>query len=638
MGETRVKVATDTEEQKTFTKYLLKDLRALERMIEEEWFETDITRIGAEQEMCLVDSYAKPFPIALRIFEELKDDDYTTELALFNFEANLDPLEFKGSALSKMEKNIARKVQTVRDVVAKHNGDVLLVGITPTIRKFDLEMENLTPLQRYKALCDAISKLRGGEYELRINGMDELLMKFDSPLLEASNTGFQVHLQVTPDDFVSKYNIAQAITAPVLAAAVNSPILFGKRLWRETRVALFQQSVDTRPVGDHLRDSSPRVMFGNHWLKDGVVEVFKEDIARYRALLRSEITEDVDQMMKEGTPPKLMALQVNNSTVYRWNRPCYGISNGKPHLRIENRVLPSGPTVVDETANASFWLGLLVGMEEAYPDITQKLDFDDAKSNFVAASKMGLDTHFRWTGEKNVSASELILKEMLPIARDGLKKMNITKKDRDKYLDIIQERVEQAQTGAAWMLNSYSQLMKEGSREQTMAAITEAMIKNQQSNEPVHTWKYANIDDLNSWKPSALLVEEFMTTDIFTAHQDDILEFVSELMDWRHIRYVPIEDDEKKLVGLVTSRMLYKAYHNIVNCEKDAPESVGELMISDVITISPESSIIEAMDVMSSNKIGCLPVVKNKRLVGVITENNFMNITARLLKVLDLNK
>ena len=638
MGETRVKIADNQEQLKTFTKYLLRDVRALERMLEEDWFEKGITRIGAEQEMCLVNSYAKPAPLAMKLLSKLDDKDFTTELALFNLEANLPPLEFTGDCLSVMEENIKRKLTAVRKEARSMNGDILLSGIIPTIRKFDLEMDNLTPLQRYEALCTAISKLRGGEYELRINGMEELLMKFDSPLLEASNTGFQVHLQVSPGDFVHSYNIAQAITGPVLASAVNSPLLFGKRLWHETRVALFQQSVDTRPVGDHLRDSSPRVMFGNHWLENSVTEIFKEDITRFRTLLSSEVTEEVEELLDKGIPPKLMALQVNNSTVYRWNRPCYGISNGKPHLRIENRILPSGPTLCDEIANASLWLGLLIGIPQQYNDITTVMDFDDAKTNFMAASKMGLDATFMWAKGKKISASELISKELLPIARHGLEMVDINKEDIDTYLGIIEERVDKQQTGSSWMLNSYSALLKEGSKEQALVALTKAMIKNQNRQKPIHKWNPATLKDLKKWKPTELLVEEFMTTDIFTAQKNDIPEYVSELMDWRHLRYVPIENEEKRLVGLVTSRMLYKVYHNVVNCNEEPPDIVGEIMLENPITIHPESSIMEAMDVMGNNKIGCLPVVKNDRLVGIITENNFMSITARLLKVLELDK
>jgi len=271
--------------------------------------------------------------------------------------------------------------------------------------------------------------MRGDEYDLRIQGMDELLMRFDTPLLEACNTGFQVHIQVAPDEFVHKYNLAQAITGPVLASAVNSPLLFGKRLWSETRVALFHQSVDTRQVGDHLRESSPRVTFGNEWLKNSILEIYKEDIARYRVMLSSNITEDVDEILDNGDIPKLMALQVHNGTVYRWNRPCYGISNGVPHLRIENRIFPSGPTVTDEIANASFWLGLLNGMDEAYDDITKKLDFDDARMNFFAASKLGLDTKFKWVDDNRYSAVELITEELLPLAKKGLENANIYEGD-----------------------------------------------------------------------------------------------------------------------------------------------------------------------------------------------------------------
>ncbi len=226
MGESRVKLADSQEEVQQFMKYVLKDLRALGRMLEEgDWFETDPIRIGAEQEMCLIDQQAKAWPHSMEVLEKLQDDDaFTTEFAKFNLEINMVPLEFRGDCLSKMEENLQQKIDKVRSVAEELGGEVLLTGILPTIRKMDVDMKNMTPLQRYRALCQAITKLRSGDFDLRIQGMDELLMKFDSPLLEACNTGFQVHLQVTPDDFVKKYNIAQLITAPVLAGAVGSPV------------------------------------------------------------------------------------------------------------------------------------------------------------------------------------------------------------------------------------------------------------------------------------------------------------------------------------------------------------------------------------------------------------------------------
>ncbi len=632
MGVETVKLAESKEQVQEFIKYLLKDIRAMEKMLAEDYFETDTIRIGAEQELCLVDKYAKPLPISIELLEVLNDEAFTTELARFNLETNLVPLEFKGKCLSQLEANILNQLDKAREAIKQFEGDIVLTGVLPTIRKSDLDIENLTPLPRYRALCDAINKLRGDEYDLRIQGMDELLMRFDTPLLEACNTGFQVHLQVNPDEFVNKYNLAQAITGPVLAGAVNSPLLFGKRLWAETRIALFHQSVDTRKVGDHLRDNSPRVTFGNEWLKDSILEIYKEDIARYRVMLSSNVTEDVEEILESGGVPKLMALQVHNGTVYRWNRPCYGISNGKPHLRIENRIFPSGPTVTDEIANASFWLGLLNGMDTEYPDISSVLDFDDAKMNFIAASKLGLDTKFKWVRDKRYSAVELITKELLPLARQGLRNANVYEGDISSYLDVIEERTEAAQTGSYWMVKSYNSLSKDVSKEQALTAVTNAMIKNQRKGEPVHKWGLAKPDDMEMWQPSSLLVEEFMTTDLFTVQKDDIIELVANLFEWRRIRYVPVEDDSKHLVGLITMRMIFREFNDILHNRGSSSKAVEDIMIKNPITIHPEASILEAIELMDGQKIGCLPVLKNNRLVGIITEQNYMTITSRLLK------
>lgn len=638
MGDERVQLPESKEQSQQFLKYLLRDVRAMERMLNEGWFEIDNARIGAEQEVCLIDQNAKPLPLAMKLMEKVNNSAFTTELAQFNFEVNLTPLLFQGKCLNELEREILEKLDLIRDAIREFDGDVALAGVLPTIRKSDLEIENLTPLPRYRALCDAINKLRGEEYDLRIQGADELLMRFDSPLLEACNTGFQVHLQVNPEDFVEKYNLAQAIAGPVLASAVNSPLLFGKRLWSETRIALFHQSVDTRQVGDHLRDSSPRVTFGNNWVKEGILEIYREDIARYRVILSSDVDEDVEKLLEEGKVPELRALQIHNGTVYRWNRPVYGISNGKPHLRIENRVFPSGPTVTDEIANAAFWLGLLNGMGDHYPDIHEKLDFDDAKMNFFAASKLGLDTKFRWVDDTRYSAVDLIRKELLPMAREGLQKAGVDSGDIASYLDIISERAETGQTGSYWTVKSYNELSKKVSREQALTALTNAMVKNQKKGEPVHRWGLAKVDDMEFWQPHTLLVEEFMTTDLFTVQKDDILELVANLIDWRRIRYVPVEDDSKHLVGLITMRMVFREYNNVIHGKSDESTSVDDIMIKNPITIHPEASILEAIEIMDEQQIGCLPVIKNNHLVGVITEQNYMTITKRLLRLLDKKK
>jgi CBS domain-containing protein len=325
--------------------------------------------------------------------------------------------------------------------------------------------------------------------------------------------------------------------------------------------------------------------------------------------------------------------------VYRWNRPCYGISpNGQPHLRIENRILPSGPTTLDEIANSAFWVGLMNGFEEAYPDVTKVLEFDDIKTNFIKTARTGLGSKHSWVHGKTVNDIELIQKELLPIARIGLQKAKVNEKDINKYLEIIEERTETGMTGSKWILKSYSKLLKESSKEEARTAIVAGMAYNQKTKKPVHEWKLASIQDIADWHPTSLLVEEFMTTDIFTVSKDEIPEFSADMMDWRRIRYLPIEDEQGELIGLITSRQLLRHFSTMYKNEKMDYRTIKDLMIENPFTIAPEATIIEAIDVMNTQKIGCLPVVNNKKLVGIITESNFLSITSSLLKRLAAKK
>lgn len=314
------------------------------------------------------------------------------------------------------------------------------------------------------------------------------------------------------------------------------------------------------------------------------------------------------------------------------------MAGGKPHLRIENRVLPSGPTVTDEMANAAFWLGLMSRMTDLHADVRKEIDFSAARRNFIAAAKQGLETSFHWFGERTVSATDLILRELLPIAREGLQKMAVDADDVDHYLDVIRERVEKGQTASSWMVGNYNRLMSDQrSHQHALTAITQAMVKNQAKGEPVHQWGRVLPQDMGQWQPSSLLVEEFMTTDLFTVQQDDVLELAANLMDWRKIRYVPVEDDAHRLHGLVTMRGLFKQL-NHPDAGAAGAHAVADVMIRNPLTVHPEASIVEAMDIMTSQKIGCLPVVRNNRLVGIITERNFSDITFRLIRAFRMER
>ncbi len=638
MGEERVNVPTE-ESRTNFTRHLLEDVQALEYMLKEQWFETDTIRIGAEQEMCLVDKKTlKPSPKNMAVLKRLEGHPFaTTEIARFNLECNLSPHEFTGNALRVMETENRAQLEIVTAAAKKVGAHVVLTGILPTLRKFDLSLSNLTPKPRYLALIEAIkAQLKSDKgFELRLEGIDELFIRHDSPLMEACNTSYQVHLQVTSATFVPLYNIAQAITAPILAISANSPLVFGKRLWHESRIALFQQALDVRTTQDHLRQPEPRVSFGTDWLDKSIMEIYKEDIARFRVLLGAEVEEHSLQTIAAKGIPKLKALQVHNGTVYRWNRPCYGISdNGMPHLRIENRVIPAGPTVLDQTANAAFWLGTMIGMANRYKDIREHMSFADAKDNFVKAAKFGIDTELTWFNNKKYGCCALILEELLPIAREGLRSRGIVEEDIDRYLGVIEGRAKAHQTGARWLLQSYTKLSEEVNQDEALTVITSAMIRNQMTEKPVHTWPLPDAKDLKDYRPLGLRVEEFMETDLFTVREDDLLDLLADLMDWRRLRYVPVEDGKGHLIGLITTRKLLRYF--IRKDRPDSPESkfikVSDLMIREPKTITPEATIKEAMQTMRGEKLGCLPVVKEQELVGIITEMDFLRVSGRLIE------
>ncbi len=634
MGEQKVSLVSSNAEMQKFIKLLLNDVQALEHMINNDWFEKNITRIGAEQEMCLVHNKTyKPAPIATQALEKMKNYDWCeTELARFNLETNQTPRVLKGKCFSQMESEIQTNLNRISKKLKGLDADYILTGILPTLRKFHLGMHNLTPKRRYKALMESINQqLIGSSYELRLLGIDELLVRHDSPLLEACNTSFQVHLQIAPKDFVQYYNIAQTLAAPVMAIAANSPIVFGKRLWHESRIALFQQALDTRSTMDHMRERSPRVNFGNDWLKDSILEIYKEDVARFRVLISGDVKEDSIDMVSKGKTPHLRALQVHNSTVYRWNRPCYGISpNGQPHLRIENRVLPSGPTVIDEIANAAFWIGLMIGMANQYKDITKLISFADIRDNFGKAARYGIDSKFTWFKDRKVTACELV-KELVPIARKGLLSRKVAKSDVDKYLNIILDRSKKHMNGARWQLRAFTKLAEETNKDEALTILTASIVKNQRKGIPGHLWKLPELTDLQEYKPDALKVEEFMVTDLFTVQKDDIIELVAEMMDWKRIRYTPVEDTKGNIVGLVTSRVLLR--HLIRNSKLSKKATmVKDIMIKNPETIDPDATILDAMNKMKNSKTGCLPVVKGKELVGIITEKDFLTISGRLIE------
>jgi len=631
MGEKVDVLSDDSERLRLFMKSLLRDVRALEEMIHRGLVESGVRRIGAEQEVALVDRSCRPAMRSQEILEAIDDPHFTTELGKFNVELNLDPVRFGGDCLSVMHRQIEQLLGKLRAVAERFETEVTLTGILPTLQKSDLNLSNMTDLPRYHALNDAMTRLRGGPYQLRIMGVDELNLQHQTVMLEACNTSFQVHFQVGPDEFARLYNLAQAVAGPVLAGATYSPTLFGKRLWSETRIALFSQSVDTRRVSTHMRELSPRVSFGSRWVEQSVLEIFRDDITRFRVLLGcDELTNPFDDL-ENGRPPRLRALSLHNSTVYRWNRPCYGICEGKAHLRIENRYLPSGPTPLDEMANAAFWFGLMSALAAEDMDVRDRIDFDDAKSNFLAAARIGLDANLVWFDGNPRPAPDLLLGELLPLAREGLALGKIAPGDIDLYLGVVEERVRRRRTGSQWMIRSLAAMKGRRGIDDRLGSVTASAIAQEKSRRPVHEWSLASVG--GSQIPVRFTrVEQIMTTDLFTVNENELIDLVANVMDWQHIRHVPVEDDQHQLVGLVTHRSLLRVLGRGMLEGKNRTLPVSAIMQRNLITVAPEDSTRKAMDIMRKQRIACLPVVKDGRLVGIVTERDFMELAAQLLE------
>jgi len=622
MGEHTVEQHVDEKKAQAFMKALLEDLRALAYMLEHGYVESGITRIGAEQEMFLIDRYMRPAPVSLDVLKHADDARLTTEIARFNLEANLTPLELENDCFTRLEHELNEVIELARKSAATQNADVLLSGILPTLQKSDLTLDNITPVARYHELDRGVIRMRGGPLSIHIKGLDELQLTHGNIMMESCNTSFQVHFQSNAREFANHYNVAQAITAPVLAVAVNSPLLFGQRLWQETRVALFQHSTDERSRPQLARNQPTRVSFGDRWLQHSVIELFHDQITRFRPIMITQPDENPFNVLARGETPLLSALRMHNGTVWRWNRACYGVHNGVPHLRIENRALPSGPTIVDEIANAAFFTGLMLAVPQAYGEIATRMAFDDAKLNFFRAARHGLDANFHWMDGQSHNAAALILDQLLPLARQGLSSANVASGDIDKYLGIIEERGRCAQTGARWIMKSLAAVGASASK------LTSEILANQKQGQPVHRWPVIENSNSDEWEHGYRTVGQFMSTDLFTVSPDDLIDLAASVMDWRHIRHVPVEDQEGRLVGLITHRGLLRMMIN----SNTKLTTVREIMVPDPVTVTPSTSSLEAMEIMRTNRVGCLPVVEGDQLVGIITSYDFLEATAKLFQ------
>ncbi|MEO0526832.1 MAG: CBS domain-containing protein [Bacteroidota bacterium] len=615
MGVHQVQEFIDVETRVKFINHLLKDVEALEYMLENGWIEDDIVRIGAEQELCLVTDTWRPSKKGIAVLQAIDDAHFTTEIARYNLEINLDPVELKKACFSKVESQLRYMLAKAGKAAQKHANKILLTGILPTVSKNELHLEYMTPIPRYNALNTAIKELRGADPQLHIRGIDELSIIHDSVLFEACNTSFQMHLQVSPKDFIPSYNWAQAISGPVLGVCANSPLLLGRELWSETRIALFQQSIDTRNSSYALKHREARVSFAHQWATGSIAEIFKNDISNHEVMLTTDSTEDSLEEIKKGNIPKLKALNLHNGTIYRWNRPCYGVGGGRPHVRIENRYIPSGPTVLDEMANFVFWVGLMMGRPSKYDHMPDCMDFKDVKGNFIKSARTGKASMMLWE-ENLVPVRDLVLKELLPIAYSGLKNAAIDSSDINRYLGIIEQRV-QGTTGAQWQIANYRNLQKKMKQDDALVHLTKGIYQYQQTKKPVHRWSQLQYHP--GHKKTAYLSGHIMSTQLLTVNENDVASLAMSIMRWKNVHHIPVENNIGELQGLLTW-----SHMEAFGCTNNKGDDrvVAHIMIKEVITVLPETEISKAIELMKFHDIGCLPVVQENKVIGIITEKD----------------
>ncbi len=457
------------------------------RMLREARFDTDDPMTGLEVELNLVDDRGDPALKNTEALAAIADPEFVTELGQFNIEINVPPALLREGGLSTFENTLRDSLNRAEAKSAEVGAHMVMIGILPTLAEGHLALDSITPNPRYRLLSEQIMAARGEDISIAITGPERLVTSADSIVPEAACTSTQFHVQTSPDQFAAYWNASQIIAAIQVAVGANSPYLLGKELWHETRIPLFEQATDTRSEELKAQGVRPRVWFGERWITS-VFDLFEENVRFFPALL--PITEDEDplEVLEDGRTPKLQELRLHNGTIYRWNRPVYDVVDDVPHLRVENRVLGAGPTVVDLIANAAFYFGLVRSLAEDERPLWSQMSFSAAEENFHSAAEQGIETQVYWPAVGQVRATELVLRRLLPLAHQGLASWGVPEAESDRLLGIIEQRCLTGVNGSEWFARRMHD-RADLDRYDALRATLEEYRVNMHTNEPVHTWE-----------------------------------------------------------------------------------------------------------------------------------------------------
>jgi gamma-glutamyl:cysteine ligase YbdK (ATP-grasp superfamily) len=483
------------EDRQRYREKVQRCLDALARMLTDDVFSFPQQQMGLEIELNLVDDKLRPAMANSEVLEKIDDPSFTTELSQHNLEINVPPRPLAGNEAVDLERELRTTFDNA-DTKAKDAGAaIVLIGVLPTLRREHFDPRWLTSNRRYTVLNDEIFAARGEEMVLHMEGSpmpggepERLRSYAESILPEAACTSVQLHLQVQPDDFAAHWNAAQCLAGVQVALAANSPFLLGKALWHETRIPLFQQATDTRPQELQNQGVRPRVWFGERWITS-IFDLFEENVRYFQGLLPVIDDEDPIAELAAGRAPQLSELRLHNGTVWRWNRPVYDLVDGVPHLRVENRVLPAGPTIVDILANAAFFYGAQRALATQERPLWTQMSFQAAEENLYSGARHGMGAQLYWPGIGWVPPDELVLRRLLPMAHDGLRDLGVADAARERYLGIIEQRCVARRTGSSWQRETVAQLEQRGAdREAALTGMLRRYIDLMHAGNPVHTW------------------------------------------------------------------------------------------------------------------------------------------------------
>jgi gamma-glutamyl:cysteine ligase YbdK (ATP-grasp superfamily) len=490
MGRDIDAIKISGEDRRNYRAKLNRSLDVFARMLRENMFESEPALVGQEIELNLTDPDGAPSMRNAEVLAAIADPIWATEVGQFNLEINVPPRELAGDAVVGLEQEIRGSLNNGDERARSLGTRIVMIGILPTLRKSDVHAGTMSANERFRVLNEQIFAARGEDMQIEIDGVEQLLTHSDSITPEAACTSVQLHVQVSPEAFAGYWNAAQSIAGVQVALAANSPFLFGRQLWQETRITLFEQATDTRPDELKRQGVRPRVWFGERWITS-VFDLFEENIQFFPALLPICEDEDPLAVLDAGGCPQLAEMSLHNGTVYRWNRPVYGIVSGRPHVRVENRVLPAGPSVADVMANAAFYYGLVRVLAESERPVWTQMSFATAAENLHEAARHGLGANLYWPGLGDAPVAELVLRRLLPMARDGLSRWGVDPVHADRLLGIIEQRCLTGQNGASWQVATTAALQDRGAdRDEALRQMTQRYVEHMHTNEPVHTWPH----------------------------------------------------------------------------------------------------------------------------------------------------